>query len=47
MSKETKRGHHYNTTVEITFEGRKVRVSPDVKKAIEKRDKIRAARAKA
>lgn len=46
MSKESKRGNLYNTTVEITFEGRKVRVSPDVKKAIAKRDEIRAKKSK-
>ena len=39
MSEKTKRGHYYNTTVEITFNGEKVRVSKDVADAIEKKSK--------
>mgnify|MGYP000474376564 CR=1 FL=1 len=33
----SKNGNFYKTTVEITFNGKKVRVSPDVAKALEKK----------
>lgn len=39
MSTKTKRGHFYETTVEITFKGKKVRVSKDVADAIAKKSK--------
>ena len=37
MSVKNKRGHFYNTTVEITFNGKKVRVSKDIADAIAKK----------
>lgn len=42
MSAKTKRGYFYESTVEITFEGKKVRVSKDVADAIKKRNSKKA-----